>query len=101
MQAQTITTRRSIRIPWMPLLLAALLVGALVLGTAVMTNRGGVTNAPATGQTLRPKDLAGPTAYPGFVPNQKIPHHGSWNVSDTTGGQTAPVFVAPNGKPLP
>jgi hypothetical protein len=101
MQAQTISTRRTIRIPWLPLLVAALLVAALVLGAAVATSRGEVTRAPATGQAIGPKDLAGPTAYPGFVPTGKVPDQVHQGVSNAAREDTDPVFVAPNGKPLP
>jgi hypothetical protein len=102
MQAQTVTTRQGIRIGWLPLLVAALLVAALVLGTSIAMRGDSVTRAPRTGQTIGPKDLSGPTAYPGFVPAQKIPtQHVAGSVQDAPRHDSVPVLVAPNGRPLP
>ena len=96
MQAQTIRARRTIRMPWLPLLVAALLIAAIAIGTAVTMSRGGDTKGPATTELFIPSDLS-----PGFVPTGKVPDRVHQGVSNAAREDTDPVFVAPNGKPLP
>jgi hypothetical protein len=46
MQAQTITTRRTIRIAWVPLVIVLLVVAALAIGATTVVNRDAGTRAP-------------------------------------------------------
>jgi hypothetical protein len=102
MEAQTLQVRRTIRIPWTMLLVVALLAATLALGIGVATSRDDTTTVPGrSGSTIGPKDLSGPTAYPGFVPGGQAPTKVSGHVGTNGGTQSEPgTFTAANGKPL-
>ena len=73
MQAQTIRARRTIRVPWM-LLVAALLIAAIAIGTGVAMARN---DAPATaGFTSQTAYANGPSVRFGAV---------GWTVAEPSG----------------
>jgi len=103
MEAQTLQVRRTIRFPWMTLLVAVLLAATLAIGIGVAASRNDATTVPPrTAHTIGTGDVSGPTAYPGFVPSQRGPETKTV-VRTATNGPIGPTAgsTAANGKPLP
>lgn len=101
MQAQTLQVRRTIRFPWKVLLVVALVAVMFAVGIGVATSGNDTTTVPPRVEyRIGPKDLSGPTAYPGFVPGQRIPHPTLGQGGASGDQHVAASFTAANGKPL-
>ena len=101
MEAKTLQVRRTVRMPWMTIAVVALLAAVLAIGIGIATSRSDTTTVPVRTVQIGPKDLSGPTAYPGFVPSGALARfeHQQSAGADVGDTQAAPV-TAPNGKPL-
>ncbi len=103
MEAKTLQVRRTIRIPWMMLVVTALLVAVMAIGIGAITSRSDTTRVPATVHSIGPKDLSGPTAYPGFVPRGRVPDKTAKPVTVPTENGIAQGVAGPRtayGKPF-
>ena len=103
MQAQTMQVRRTLRVPWLAMLVVALLVAALAIGVGITTSHENTTTiAPAVpAWSIGPSVRFGAAGEPGAVTSGP---HGPNQVPKGTGsGEVvgAPELVtAANGKPL-
>lgn len=98
MEAQTLQVRRTIRIPWMAMLVAALLIVVLAIGVSLAANGSDTTTVPRTVQPIVPEDATRPTAY-GYGPSVRGPGQTPGRAATGSGPVTDPIAAA-NGKPL-